>query len=165
MPSALGRFLRPSTLSFVVPADSVDGLSGATTSQPESLQRSSLQRRLFYVLAATALIYAFLAGLRTIKDYDLGWQMATGRWVLQHHHAPPVEAFSYIAQGNWIYPLGAGVIFLRRLFAWRICPYFLDWGRSVLWLGGVAASSRLGSQRRHCHRRSPADCLAHRSPG
>ena len=33
---------------------------------------SSLERRLFYLLAATALIYAFLAGLRTVKDYDLG---------------------------------------------------------------------------------------------
>ena len=130
MPSALGRFLRPSTLSFVVPADSVDGLSGATTSQPESLQRSSLQRRLFYVLAATALIYAFLAGLRTIKDYDLGWQMATGRWVLQHHHAPPVEAFSYIAQGNWIYPLGAGVIFYAA--------YLLGGFALISWIGAAA---------------------------
>lgn len=111
MPSAFGRFLRPSALSFVAPADSVGGLASRTKPQAATLQSSSLQRRLFYVLAATALIYAFLAGLRTIKDYDLGWQMATGRWVLQHHHTPPVEAFTYIAQGNWIYPVGAGVIF------------------------------------------------------
>ncbi|MGB8886371.1 MAG: tetratricopeptide repeat protein [Candidatus Korobacteraceae bacterium] len=130
MSSVFGRLLRPSALSFVVPADSVSGLSGATTAPPPTLQHSSLERRLFYVLAAAALIYAFLAGLRTIKDYDLGWQMATGRWVLQHHHAPPVEAFSYIAQGNWIYPVGAGVIFYLA--------YLLGGFALISWMGAAA---------------------------
>lgn len=130
MPSAFGPLLRPSTQPFVVPADSVDGLSGGTTWQPAALQRSSLQRRLFLALGAIALIYAFLAGLRTIKDYDLGWQMATGRWVVQHHHAPPVEAFSYIAQGNWIYPVGAGLFFYAA--------YLLGGFALISWIGAVA---------------------------
>jgi hypothetical protein len=112
MSSAFGPFLRPSVPSFVVPADSVRVASGRATWQPTDLRRASLQRRLFFALAATALIYAFLAGLRTIKDYDLLWQMATGRWMIQHHQVPRVDAFSYTAQGvPWIYPIGSGLIF------------------------------------------------------
>ena len=30
-------------------------------------------------LVGLALLYAFFAGLRTVSDFDLGWQMATGR--------------------------------------------------------------------------------------
>ena len=127
MPSLFGRLLRSSAALFIVPADSVESLG--TTRQPVT-ERSSLQRQLFYLLAAAALIYAFLAGLRTVKDYDLGWQMATGRWVLQHHHAPPVEALSYIAQGNWIYPVGAGVIFYLA--------YLLGGFALISWLGAAA---------------------------
>ncbi len=123
---SLGRWLRPSALSFVVPADSLSGLALPTTRE-----NSSFQRRLFLALGAIALIYAFLAGLRTIKDYDLGWQMATGRWVVQHHHAPPVEAFSYIAQGNWIYPVGAGLFFY--------VAYLLGGFALISWMGAAAS--------------------------
>ena len=123
---SLGRWLRPSALSFVVPADSLSGLALPTTRE-----NSSFQRRLFLALGAIALIYAFLAGLRTIKDYDLGWQMATGRWVVQHHHAPPVEAFSYIAQGNWIYPVGAGLFFYGA--------YLLGGFALISWIGAAAS--------------------------
>src|SRR5271167_3265930 len=131
MSSAFGPFLRPPALSFVVPADSVHILSGWTMWQPAALRRSSLQRRLFFALAVTALIYAFLAGLRTIKDYDLGWQLATGRWVAQHHHAPSVDAFSYTAQGDWIYPVGAGLIFYAA---------FLFGGYTLIsWIGAAAS--------------------------
>ncbi len=124
---SFGRWLRPSALFFVAPADSVSGL----TSRPLVSETLSRQRRLFLVLAAIALIYAFLAGLRTIKDYDLGWQMATGRWVVQHHHAPPVEAFSYIAQGNWIYPVGAGLFFYAA--------YLLGGFTLISWIGAAAS--------------------------
>lgn len=71
-----------------------------------------LERILFYVLGAVALIYAFLAGLKTIAEFDLGWQMATGRWIVQHHQIPSTEVFSYTAAGQpWIYPVGSGLIF------------------------------------------------------
>src|ERR1700733_4487489 len=69
-------------------------------------------RRLFLILSAIALIYALLAGLRTVSDFDLGWQLATGRWVVQQHRIPTVDVFSFTAAGQpWIYPVGAGVIF------------------------------------------------------
>jgi len=63
-------------------------------------------------LVAIALAYAFLAGLHTVADFDLGWQLATGRYILQHHLIPSTEVFSYTAHGNpWLYPPFSGVIF------------------------------------------------------
>ena len=79
-----------------------------------------------------ALIYAFLAGLRTLKDYDLGWQLATGRWVAQHHqNLPSVDVFSYTVAGTpWIYPVGSGLIFY-----WL---YLLGGYALLSWLGAAA---------------------------
>ncbi len=89
-----------------------------------------LERRLFFVLAAVALIYAFLAGLRTVSDYDVGWQMASGRWIVQHHHIPSVDVFSYTAQGNpWIYPVGAGLVFYAA--------YLLGGYALISWIGAA----------------------------
>jgi hypothetical protein len=51
-----------------------------------------LARQLFVVLSAAALAYALLAGLRSVMDYDLGWQMATGRWVAQHRQIPSTDS-------------------------------------------------------------------------
>jgi tetratricopeptide (TPR) repeat protein len=69
-------------------------------------------RRLVVALCACALVFAFVAGLRTITEYDLWWQLATGRWVAQHHQIPSVDVLSYTAQGRpWIYPIGSPLIF------------------------------------------------------
>jgi tetratricopeptide (TPR) repeat protein len=63
-------------------------------------------------LVSLALCYAFFAGLRTVADFDLGWQLATGRYILQHHLIPSTEVLSYTARGNsWLYPPFSGVIF------------------------------------------------------
>ncbi|HKD86837.1 MAG TPA: tetratricopeptide repeat protein [Terriglobales bacterium] len=93
--------------------------------------RSSFERRLFFVLAFVALIYAFVAGLRTVQDFDLGWQMATGRWVLQHHHVPSTDVLSYTMQGQpFLYPVGAGVFFYLG---------FLVGGYKIIsWIGAAA---------------------------
>ncbi len=72
---------------------------------------SHLERRLFLVLGAMALIYAFLAGLATVGDPDLGWQLATGRWIAQHHSIFSTDVFSYTMAGKfWIYPAGSALI-------------------------------------------------------
>jgi len=71
-----------------------------------------VRRRVFFVLGFLALTYAFFAGFRTVSDFDLGWQMATGRWIVQHHSIPSVDVLSYTFAGQpWIYPVGAGLIF------------------------------------------------------
>ncbi len=69
-------------------------------------------RLLFYLTVVVAVAYAFVTALRTIADFDLGWQMATGRWIVQHHQIPSVDMLSYTASGQpWIYPIGACLIF------------------------------------------------------
>ena len=81
---------------------------------PLHLARSAGARvsRAFVVLGIAALVYAFLAGLRTVTDYDLGWQMATARWIVHHHQLPSTDVLSYTAAGGpWIYPVGSGLIF------------------------------------------------------
>ena len=39
---------------------------------------AKLQVYVVRALMALALLYALLAGLRTVADFDLGWQLATG---------------------------------------------------------------------------------------
>jgi tetratricopeptide (TPR) repeat protein len=69
-------------------------------------------KRLYLGLVLLALTYALLAGLKTVVDFDLGWQMATGRYLLTHHAIPRAALFSYTAHGvEWIYPIFSGVLF------------------------------------------------------
>ena len=85
----------------------------------------------YVVLVAIALLYAFFAGLRTVSDFDLGWQLATGRYILQHHSIPSTEVFSYTAQGApWLYPPFSGVIFYLL--------YLFKGYAALSWLGALA---------------------------
>jgi len=105
---------------------------------------SGLGRRLFLVLGSVALIYAFLAGLRTISDPDLGWQMATGRWVAQHHQIPSIDVFSYTANGQpWIYPVGSGLVFYTTYLLGGYA--LLSWLGAIACVGTVALLLRRGS--------------------
>src|ERR1039457_2106681 len=102
-----------------------------TTADTPATDTSRLNRRLFLVLAAIALIYAFLAGLRTVSDCDLGRQLATGRSVVQHDHISSTDVFCYTAQGEpWIYPVGSGLV----LYA----TYLLGGYALISWLGALA---------------------------
>ncbi len=100
------------------------------------------ERPWFLILSAVALTYAFLAGLRTVSDYDVFWQMATGRWVAQHHTIFSTDVFSYTAQGQpWIYPAGSGLLFYVA---------FLIGGYSLIsWLGAIACVSSIALLLRH----------------
>jgi len=93
-------------------------------------------RRWFLLLAALALTYAFLANLRTVTDPDLFWQLASGRWVVQHRQIASTDVFSYTAQGQpWIYPVGSELLFYA---VHRIGGYVL-----LSWLGAVASVGTL----------------------
>ena len=88
-------------------------------------------RRLFYLLASLALIYAVFAGLRTVATFDLGWQMAIARWIVHHHSVPSVDVLSYTAAGQpWIYPVGAGLVFY--------VAYLLGGYGLISWLAAAA---------------------------
>src|ERR1700733_13265980 len=116
----------------------------ATAANSSSIARDSVERRLFYIVGGLALIYSFLAGLRTVGDFDTFWQMATGRWVAQHHHVPSVDVLSYTAQGQpWIYPIGAGLLFY---WAFLLGGFkLLSWISALACTGTVALLLRRGS--------------------
>jgi tetratricopeptide (TPR) repeat protein len=81
----------------------------------EARPGSSIQitrRQAGFALNALAMTYAFLAGFHTFFDLDLGWHMATARYVLQHHTIPTTDILSYTSPGaTWIYPPFAGILF------------------------------------------------------
>jgi len=87
-------------------------------------------------LIALALLYALLAGLRTVADFDFGWQMATGRYVVQHKQIPDTDVFSFTARGKeWIYPPFAGVL----LYA----AYSLGGFSAISWLSAIACCATI----------------------
>src|SRR5690348_10571612 len=89
------------------------------------------RRWLFAALWIAALAYSLAAGLRTVSDYDVGWQMATGRWVMAHHQVPSSDVFSYTAAGQpWIYPVLSCLVLYGA---------FVAGGYGLLsWLGALA---------------------------
>ncbi len=88
-------------------------------------------------LAIVALSYAFLAGLHTLQEFDLGWQLATGRWVVQHRHVFSTDVFSYTASGQpWIYPVLSGIAFYLAYLAGGYA--FLSWIGALACAGTVA---------------------------
>jgi Flp pilus assembly protein TadD len=124
----------------MTPSIAVSGIDQEQLSSRES----PFARRVFLVLSAVALIYAFLAGLRTVQDFDLGWQLATARWVIQHHHVPTTDVLSYTMQGQpWTYPVGSGIIFY---VAFLLGGYALiSWIGAAACVGTVALLLRRGS--------------------
>jgi len=101
-------------------------------------------RTLFYVLGAIALIYALLAGLKTIAEFDLGWQMADARWIVQHRQIPSVDVLSYTAAGQpWTYPVGSGLIFYGLYLPGGYAA--LSWFAALACVGTVALLLRRGS--------------------
>lgn len=101
-------------------------------------------RPLFYLLGGIVVVYAFLAGLRTIAEFDLFWPMATARWALQHHQIPSVDVLSYTAAGRpWIYPIGSG---FSLYGAYLLGGYaLLSWLAAFVCAGVAALTLRRGS--------------------
>ncbi len=78
---------------------------------PANTTTTSLLRRIALLLAFAAALYATLACLRTVGDFDTGWQLALGRYLVQHHAVPRTDVLSYTSPGiPWTYPALAGTI-------------------------------------------------------
>ncbi len=93
------------------------------------------------VLGLLALTYALIAGLRTVADMDLGWQLATGRWIVQHHSIPSTDVLSYTARGKeWIYPALSQVLLY--------CAYARGGYALLSWLGAAACVGTISLQLR-----------------
>ena len=99
---------------------------------------------LFRVLVAIVLAYSLLAGLRTITDYDLPWQLATGRWMWEHGAIPDTDVFSYTASGQpWIYPI-ASCLLLYAIF--MVGGYaLLSWFGAAACVATIALLLRRGA--------------------
>jgi tetratricopeptide (TPR) repeat protein len=116
-------------------AEAPDRVAGSDSADPQRTPDRGLPGKISSyattALIVLAILYAFLAGFHTVHDYDLGWQLATGRWVAEHHQVPRVDVFSYTAQGKpWTYPVVSGLIFhfLHRLGGYE----------ALSWLTGIA---------------------------
>jgi tetratricopeptide (TPR) repeat protein len=74
----------------------------------------------------------------------LGWQLATSRWIIQHHSIPSTDVLSYTARGKeWIYPALSQVL-LYGLF--RLGGYsLLSWVGAAACVGTLAILLRRGS--------------------
>jgi len=48
------------------------------------------------VLVSLVLLSALCAGLHTVGDSDMGWHLATGRWVVEHGQVPRTECFRFL---------------------------------------------------------------------
>lgn len=103
---------------------------------------SSLDRVCRVAVAAIpflALTYALIAGLRTVGDPDLGWQLATGKWIVQHRAIPLTDILSYTARGQeWIYPVLSQAAFY--------CLYVLGGYSLLSWLGASACVGTIALQ-------------------
>ena len=88
-------------------------------------------------LIVIALVYAFLAGFHTVDDLDLGWQMATARYIFHHHQFPSTTLFNYTVPDHvFIYPPFSGIIFYL---------VFLAGGYAALsWLHALTCASTIG---------------------
>jgi hypothetical protein len=95
-------------------------------------------RLLRRLLAAVAVLYAGLAGLHTVGDFDTGWLMATGRWALAHRSIPGTDVLSYTTPGAaWHYPSLAGVLYYAihsaagfaglSVFCALVCAVLVAW--------------------------------------
>ncbi len=74
-----------------------------------SKEQSSRLARLVCIFLVLCL--ALCAGLRTVGDNDMGWHLATGRWIVQHHAVPRTDVLSFTSAGTeWTYPPFAGVL-------------------------------------------------------
>src|SRR5262249_40390064 len=77
-------------------------------------------------------------------DFDLGWQMATARWIVQHHQIPSTEVFSYTAAGKpWTYPVGSGLAFYGTYLLGGYA--LLSWLAAIACAGTIALLLRRGS--------------------
>src|SRR6266542_3858944 len=76
------------------------------------------RRTLRLMVPALAIVYAALACLRTVGDFDTGWHLATGRYLLQHRAVPSTDVLSYTSPGApWHYPPFGGAL-LYSIFHW-----------------------------------------------
>src|ERR1700719_1400361 len=129
---------------------------------PKFGRKSSLERLWFVILSVFVIGYAFLAGVRALTEFDLGWLLATGRWIAQHRQIPSTDVFSYTAQGQpWIYPIKPH--FLRCLVGRGLCAALVARGSGLRSDDRFAVAARIDDFRCAGHHGRSFDCHPHAS--
>jgi tetratricopeptide (TPR) repeat protein len=99
------------------------------------------------VLIFLVLLSALCAGLHTVADSDMGWHLATGRWVVEHRQVPRTDVLSFPSAGTpWMYPPFAGVLFYLTYNAFGYAG--LSWLCALACLAVVAYLVHRGNVRR-----------------
>jgi tetratricopeptide (TPR) repeat protein len=112
-------------------------MGSATPGQTFMEAAEKLRRYAVPALLGLVMVYAALAGLRTITDADTGWQLASARYIVQHHQIPSTDVLSYTARGKeWIYPVFSELL----LYA----LYLLGGFAALSWLNSLACAATLG---------------------
>ena len=71
-----------------------------------------MRNRTVGISSCLALVYATLAGFHTLSDFDVWWQLASGRWMWEHGTVLRQEVFSYTAAGSpWTSPVAGELLF------------------------------------------------------
>lgn len=97
-------------------------------------------RSIFILLV---LISALCAGLHTVADEDMGWQLATGRYAVQLNQIPRTDVLTFTSAGKpWAYPPFAGVLFYLTYHAFGYAG--LSWFCALACLAVVAYLVRWG---------------------
>ncbi len=74
----------------------------------------------FYIIAGIFLLAIFLLSVSPISDYDTGYHLQTGKYIVEHKVVPLYDIFSYTASGvRWIahYWLSDVIFYLIYLFS------------------------------------------------
>jgi hypothetical protein len=108
-----------------------------TASQASGEMNLQLRPCAVAALFSLVIVYALLAGFRTVTDADTGWQLATGRYIVQHREIPAKDVFSYTARGQeWIYPAGAEILLYLAYLAGGFA--------ALSWINALACAATVG---------------------
>jgi tetratricopeptide (TPR) repeat protein len=96
-----------------------------------------------WIFIFLVLLNALCAGLHTVADSDMGWHLATGRWIIQHRQIPHTDVLSFPSAGTtWTYPPFAGVLLYLTYSAFGYAG--LSWFCALACLAVVAVLVRRG---------------------
>jgi hypothetical protein len=119
----------------------------------ETRERSSDARARRILPIALALLFT-LASIGPIRNYDLFWHLATGRWIVAHHALPQTDPFAIASEkhawinGEWLFEVVAyglhqvtglaGLSIVRALLAAGIFTLIFFLGKRDLLMTSIA---------------------------
>lgn len=86
-------------------------------STPEPSVRSSFHLNPWFLALGACFLLLILFACRKDVDYDLGFHLRAGQWILQNHAFPSKDTFTYTVNQNdyidlhWLYQVGIYLLF------------------------------------------------------